>query len=64
MTPQRAFGPDGSVRSEGVDPRAPHWLLPGQEHPRTHFLGHTITLGADELVDERETYIVYRNNFV
>ena len=53
VTPQPAFGPDGVVR------RGDHLLVPGQEHPRTHFLGHTITLGARERIDERETYIVY-----
>jgi hypothetical protein len=63
VTPQRAFGPDGVVRSEGLEPSAPYLLVPGQEHPRTHFLGHTITLGAREPVDRRDTYILYETTF-
>ena len=60
-------------RSSAATPGAPHGagefrqgdtlLLAGQEHPRTHFLGHTITLGADEPVDLRETYIVYETTW-
>jgi hypothetical protein len=57
VTPQRAFGDAGSYR-EGN-----HLLLAGQEHPRTHFLGHTITLGARSLVDLRDDYIVYERTF-
>ena len=57
VTPQHDFGDAGTVR------RGDTLLLAGQEHPRTHFLGHTITLGADALVDRRDTYIVYETTF-
>ncbi len=57
VTPQPAFGPDGVVRSGN------HLLVPGQEHPRTHFLGHTITLGANERIDSRDTYIHYESTW-
>jgi hypothetical protein len=63
VTPQRAFGPDGVVRSEGPTPERPYLLVSGQEHPRTHFLGHTITLGASEPVDRRDSYILYETTF-
>ncbi len=53
VTPQYAFG-DAGVYGTG-DTR----LFAGQEHPRTHFLGHTITLGAREPIDLRESYIDY-----
>jgi hypothetical protein len=43
VTPQPGFGEAGVYR------RGDTVLFAGQEHPRTHFLGHTITLGADEL---------------
>jgi hypothetical protein len=54
VTPQRAFGPEGVVRSDPT-----HLLVPGQEHPRTHFFGHTITLGAREAIDLRDQYALY-----
>ncbi len=57
VTPQLAFGDAGEYR------RGDTTLFAGQEHPRTHFLGHTITLGADALVDRRDTYIVYETTF-
>ncbi len=57
VTPQRAFGDAGAYRRDDT------LLLAGQEHPRTHFLGHTITLGAEALIDRRETYIVYETTF-
>jgi hypothetical protein len=53
VTPQFAFGDAGVYRGDEAA------LLAGQEHPRTHFLGHTITLGAREFIDLRDTYIVY-----
>jgi hypothetical protein len=53
VTPQYAFG-DAGVYGDGATR-----LFAGQEHPRTHFLGHTITLGAREPIDLREDYIVY-----
>ncbi len=55
VTPQYAYG-DAGVYGAG-DTR----LFSGQEHPRTHFLGHTITLGASEPIDLRESYIDYEN---
>jgi hypothetical protein len=57
VTPQRAFGEEGAFRQGDT------LLLAGQEHPRTHFLGHTISLGAERPVDQRETYIVYEETF-
>ena len=53
VTPQHDFGAAGEYRL------ADTLLLAGQEHPRTHFLGHTITLAADAAVDLRDTYIAY-----
>jgi hypothetical protein len=53
VTPQHDFGAAGEYRLGDT------LLLAGQEHPRTHFLGHTITLGADRPIDLRDTYIVY-----
>ena len=55
MTPQHAYGDSGVYRGSGT------LLLAGQEHPRTHFLGHTITLGASQPIDLRDTYIVFEN---
>ncbi len=53
VTPQYAFGDAGVYRESDTV------LLSGQEHPRTHFLGHTITLGAREPIDLRDSYIFY-----
>jgi hypothetical protein len=53
VTPQPGFG-DAGVHREGDT-----LLVAGQEHPRTHVLGHTITLGADAVVDLRETYVLF-----
>lgn len=53
VTPQHGFGDAGTFRRDGT------LLVSGQEHPRTHFLGHTITLGPDAPIDRRESYIVY-----
>jgi hypothetical protein len=57
VTPQHAFGEAGEFRLGDT------LLISGQEHPRTHFLGHTITLGADRPVDLRDTYISYETTF-
>lgn len=54
VTPQYAFG-DAGVYHGGESS-----LVAGQEHPRTHFLGHTITLGAEAAIDLRPSYIDYR----
>jgi hypothetical protein len=35
-------------------------LAAGQENPRTHFLGHTITLGAATAHFDAEKYLIYR----
>jgi hypothetical protein len=53
VTPQYRFGAAGTFRTRET------LLLPGQEHPRTHLLGHTITLGAAEPINLRDTYILY-----
>ena len=55
VTPQYAFGEEGVYRAGDT------LLISGQEHPRTHFLGHTIVLGAEKAIDLRETYVVYQN---
>jgi hypothetical protein len=57
VTPQHGFGEAGEFRLGDT------LLISGQEHPRTHFLGHTITLGADRPVDLRDTYISYERTF-
>jgi hypothetical protein len=57
VTPQYAYGDAGAHRD------GPLLLLTGEEHPRTHFLGHTITLGTEERVDQRAEYIVYESTF-
>ncbi|MEE8313664.1 MAG: CehA/McbA family metallohydrolase [Myxococcota bacterium] len=57
VTPQHDFGEAGEFRLGDT------LLISGQEHPRTHFLGHTITLGAERPVDRRDTYIVYETTF-
>ncbi len=54
ITPQYAFGDAGAFRE------ADTLLLAGQEHPRTHVLGHTITLGAEAPIDRRNGYVLYR----
>ena len=53
-TPQYAHG-DSSQYREGN-----HLIISGQENLRTHLLGHTITLGANEMIYKPETYPVYR----
>ncbi len=35
-------------------------LAAGQENPRTHFLGHAITLGAQTEINFPEKYLIYR----
>jgi hypothetical protein len=55
VTPQRAFGDAGASRHGTT------LLLSGQEHPRTNVFGHTITLGAREAIDLRESYTHYRS---
>ena len=57
VTPQYAYGDRGAYRDGLL------LLLTGEEHPRTHFLGHTITLGTGRRVDRRERYIDYEATF-
>ncbi|MBW2270161.1 MAG: CehA/McbA family metallohydrolase [Deltaproteobacteria bacterium] len=54
ITPQYAFGDDGAYRDGSS------LVLAGQEHPRTHVLGHTITLGAEAAIDRRDSYAIYQ----
>jgi len=54
---QYAFGARGRYR-EGN-----HILSPGQEEPRTPEIGHTISLGASELVRYRDDYYSYDRVF-
>ena len=52
--PQYAFGPE-SVYNEGI-----YLLASGQENPRTHVFGHTITLGTAEPVNFPDQYLIYQ----
>jgi hypothetical protein len=54
IAPQHAHGPAGHYRDGGTI------LAAGQENPRTHFLGHTITLGAAAPHHDPERYLIYR----
>lgn len=54
ISPQHAHGP-ASYYQEGD-----YILATGQENPRTHFLGHTITLGARTAINNPEKYLIYR----
>ena len=54
ITPQHSHGPE-SYYQEGD-----HMIATGQENLRTHFLGHTITLGAKEPLLDTENYLIYR----
>ena len=51
---QYTHGP-ASIYREGD-----YWVVAGQENPRTHFLGHTITLGAHSPINFPEAYVLYR----
>lgn len=51
---QYAHGPEGVYR-EGD-----YILATGQENPRTHFLGHVITLGAGSPINFPDAYLIYR----
>ncbi len=53
-TPQHTSGFPGVYR-EGN-----YLLLSGQENPRTHFLGHTIILGASPPIHQDDRYLIYR----
>ena len=54
ITHQYAHGPE-SIYQEGD-----YILATGQENPRTHFLGHAITLGAHSEINFPENYVIYR----
>jgi hypothetical protein len=54
---QYAWGQDGVYQVED------HFLTSGQEEPRTHALGHTISLAADELVRFQNEYYHYDQVF-
>lgn len=54
IAPQYQFGKGGHYQIGN------HILAAGQENPRTHYLGHTITLGASEPVFDGEEYLIYR----
>jgi hypothetical protein len=51
---QYAHGPDGLYQD------GDYILAAGQENPRTHFLGHTITLGAATAHNDPAKYLIYR----
>lgn len=54
IAPQYEFGSGGHYQ-EG------HYILAaGQENPRSHYLGHTITLGAAEAAFDADQYLIYR----
>ena len=55
IAPQYRFGEGGHYQQGN------HILAAGQENPRTHYLGHTITLGAPEPVFDAERYLIYRH---
>src|SRR5690606_23338331 len=54
---QYAWGRDGVYHIED------RFLTTGQEDPRTHEIGHTISLGADEFVRSRSRYYLYDTIF-
>ena len=54
IAPQYAHGPGGHYYDGGTI------LAAGQENPRTHFIGHTITLGAAAPHHDPERYLIYR----
>lgn len=51
---QLAHGP------EGIYQVGNYILAAGQENPRSHFLGHTITLGAKKAINNPEKYLIYK----
>jgi hypothetical protein len=57
---QYAFGEAGRYQESGVPARL---LSPGQEEPRTPEVGHTISLGANELVRFQRDYYSYDRLF-
>lgn len=53
ITPQFGFGESAIHHDHGTI------IASGQENPRTHVLGHAITLGADDWLDFPEDYLAY-----
>ncbi len=51
---QYAHGPKGIYEEDG------YILAPGQENPRTHFLGHSIILGLHTPIHVSDDYLIYR----
>ncbi len=51
---QYAHGPEGIYEEDG------YILAPGQENPRTHFLGHSIILGLHTPIHVSDDYLIYR----
>ncbi len=54
MAEQYAFGSESIYEENG------YLLAGGQENPRTHILGHTITIGSEKPHFNLEKYMVYR----
>lgn len=54
IAPQHSHGPDGIYEENG------YILAAGQENPRTHVLGHTISLGTKIPIHLPEQYLIYR----
>lgn len=54
---QYSFGEEGVYEENGT------LLTSGQEEPRTHEIGHTIAMVADEFYRERDDYYYYNNYF-
>ena len=55
--------PQHTPGKPGVYQEGNYFLLSGQENPRTHFLGHTIILGAFPAIHQDDRYLVYRHFF-
>lgn len=53
ITPQHGFGPESVYQVENT------LVATGQENPRTHVLGHSIILGAQQWIDFPQAYILY-----
>ena len=45
---------------KGIYAEGEYILATGQENPRTHFLGHVITLGAKSPINFPDAYLIYR----
>ncbi len=54
IAPQHHHGAKGVYEEDG------YILAAGQENPRTHFLGHTISLGTKTPIHLPERYLIYR----